>query len=400
MNSPETPPTPRERGADVSRQIRTEDAGSFRESLRQLLEEPESSKAAQIVHYLMIVVIIGSTASTVVETMPEMRTVEFFFQLEMGITAFFTIEIACRLYSCESLRTFATNAFNIVDFLAVFPGYVEIIMMVWGKILTNEMNKAVDSMRTLRMIRMLRLVRVIRVMRLAKVARHSQTLNVVLAVLTKVWRQGLLVMMMFMGFIMVLLASLIYLCEQSEMEQRCEMADMAAVEFAGVCYKNGSFSSIPASFWWAIITLTTVGYGDMVPKTIQGKIVGGISAVSGVVVIAVGVAMISANFRDSYREERAKAKFKRRARHTSMEVQRDCDEIEEALADFQARSTKLLTKLAEAATAAPTDGTSKSQPVALSMLTIIQENSTAVQSELYSYVYESLLEALHQKTGS
>lgn len=384
----------------VSREIRTDDAGSFKQRLRELLEEPESSTAAQLVHYLMITVIIGSTASTVIETLPEMRTKGFFFELEMGITAFFTVEIACRLYSCESLRTFATNGFNIVDFLAVFPGYVEIIMMVWGEILSHQMNKAVNSMRTLRMIRMLRLVRVIRVMRLAKVARHSQTLNVVLAVLTKVWRQGLLVMMTFMGFIMVLLSSVIYLCEQSEMEQRCEMFDMSVSEFAAVCYKNGSYSSIPASFWWAIITLTTVGYGDMVPKTIQGKIVGGISAVSGVVVIAVGVAMISANFRDSYREERAKAKFKRKARFTSVEVQRDCDEIEERLADFQTISAKLLTKLAEAATAVPVDTQTKSPSVVLSMLTIIQENSTAVTTELHSYVYESLLERVHRETGS
>merc|ERR1719235_2618327 len=130
-----------------------------------------------------------------------------------------------------------------------------------------------------------------------------------------------------MGFIMVLLSSLIYLCEQSEMEQRCEMFDMSVTEFAGVCYKNGSFSSIPASFWWAIITLTTVGYGDMVPKTVQGKIVGGISAVSGVVVIAVGVAMISANFRDSYREERSKAKWHRRGLLASPEVRWGCYDL-------------------------------------------------------------------------
>lgn len=155
------------------------------------------------------------------------------------------------------------------------------------------MHKAVGSMRTLRMIRMVRLVRVLRVLRLAKAARHSQLLNIVIRGLRST-DSGFLAIVMLMLFMMVIFASLIYFFEsEGDIHGEADIGPQA-------------FNSIPASFWWAIVTLTTVGYGDMVPTTIYGKVIGGFTAVTGVILSAIAVNLISINFKESYALERAK----------------------------------------------------------------------------------------------
>jgi len=314
-------------------------AVTFRDSINDLLDKPESSAAAQAIHYFMIFLILASTASVIIETLPECRNAPGFFPFEMFITALFTVEFALRLYACESIRAFLTNGFNLIDFLAIFPGYLELALPF---ILSSDdsskaqgLHKAAGSMRTLRMVRMIRLVRVIRVMRLAKVARHSQVLNIILAVLYKVSQSGLVVVLMLFSFAMVLSASLIYLFES----EHCE-------ETGAFCDGPAAFVSIPSSFWWSISTLTTVGYGDMVPHTVAGKIIAGLTAVVGVIVVAIGIALVTINFRESYHEEGARVRQRRRGQTlTRSAKKKDSKEIERLLQEFDVASQALRHKL-------------------------------------------------------
>lgn len=354
-----------------------------RRQINDLLDNPESGNAARGVHYFMIFLILGSTASTIIETMPEMRDNPMFFPLEMVITALFTVEFTLRLYACESIRNFVLNGFNIIDFLAIFPGYVELALplIIQDSTIESEgdssataahVHKAAGSMRTLRMIRIIRLVRVIRVMRLAKVARHSQALSIILAVLAKVSQSGLVVILMLMSFMMVLSASLIYLFES----ERCEEAGIS-------CTGPAAFTSIPAAFWWSISTLTTVGYGDMVPHTIGGKFIASITAVIGVIIVAVGIALISINFRESYLEERARVKFRRQG---ASEDRKDRQEIEELMKAFDKSSNSLLKKLVAATRRHDEDQM-------MPMLTILQEHVLTLNKDINVFVKDILPDA-------
>lgn len=310
-----------------------------RQYISDLLDNPDSSIAATVIHYFICSIILVSTVTVILETMPELHPSPLFFPWEMCITAIFTLEFTLRLYACDSMGKFVANPYNIIDFLAIFPGYLELVLLILRASQNSEelapghtVDRAAQSMRTLRMIRIVRLVRVFRVLRMAKFARHSQSLNIIFAVVVKVSKSGLIVVLMMMCFATVLSASLIFLTES----EVCEDTGMH-------CHGPSAFTSIPAAFWWAIATLTTVGYGDMVPHTVGGKIIGGLTAVTGMIVVAIGIAMVSINFRECYIEEKARAS--QDTAHATPGKPGSEEEIDELLERFQDSSTKLFEKL-------------------------------------------------------
>lgn len=372
--SPEPPPPPSARSAGGGPRAKSADGSvdDLRMKISALLDQPESSMWAQAIHYFLIVAIIVSTLGVIIETMPEYSAHPAFFPLEMCINALFTVEFALRLYACDSLRAFATNGYNIIDFLAIFPGYVDVLLL-----LTQEeqdentglyhVHKAAGSMRTLRMIRVVRLVRVFRVMRVAKVARHSRLLSILFAVFRKVSQSGLIVVLMLMSFVTVLSASFIYLFES----ELCESTGLH-------CMGPSAFVSIPASFWWAVATLTTVGYGDMVPHTSPGRVVGALTAVAGVIIVAIGVALVSINFREVFIEEKARADFRLRGGMAAApDPRQEEQEILKLLSNFDQKSNALLSKL-RSVTASQEDCGAEFAP----MLDMLSSHSEALSSDV------------------
>lgn len=303
-----------------------------KERVRNLMENPSSGMAAQVFHYFIMVVILVSTLCVIIETVPEVSGNPIFLPAEMCFTALFTAEFALRLYACDSVAEFATNTFNIIDFLAVFPGYLSLL----GVMLRQDdqqqslahFGKATKSMRSLRMIRIVRMVRVFRVMRICKVARHSEVLFLTFMVFLKVSQAGLFLVLMLIGFAMIVSSSLVYLFES-------DLCDQSGLGCAG----PGAFSSIPASFWWAISTLTTVGYGDMVPQSALGKVIGATTAVVGLLVVSIAISLVSLNFKQTFLEEKAKLAIHNRHRRRYF---RDGKDIDEKLQNFEERSQDLL----------------------------------------------------------
>lgn len=314
---------------------------SCRIAIGDLLDRPESSLGAQVIHYFLMLVILASTLCVIVETVPEYQQNGVFFPAEVCFTALFTAEFALRLYaSGDGFQEFATNGYNAIDFLAIFPGYMELLGIFMHppgqESSMSGVSKAASSMRSLRMVRIVRLVRVFRVLRLAKVARHSQLLSIIFMVFVKVSQSGLVVVLMLVCFAMILSSSLVYLFENEHCEQT-----------GSDCIGPNAFESIPASFWWSISTLTTVGYGDMVPHSTGGKVIGAMTAITGLLVSAIGIALVSLNFKECFIEEKAKSDLRRKHSPTKAYAIRlnDGKEVDDRLKVFEDCSSALLERL-------------------------------------------------------
>jgi len=247
-----------------------EETGSVRSSLKAFVNDPSSSTGAAVFQASVLFLILASSAAVIVETLPEFHGMSFLW-LEAIVTLIFTVELGLRLVVADSIVGFFTNAFNIVDLVAVLPGYFEFFS--WAD---------KDAIHTVLALRMLRVMWFIRILRLLKVARHFPFLAFTLSVVYHVLTSSALLILAVVGFLMVVSASLLYLVESD----RCE-------ELGLPCE---GFESIPASFWFSICTLTTVGYGDVIPLTSSGKALASFIAVCAVIIMALAGALLYFNF--------------------------------------------------------------------------------------------------------
>lgn len=199
------------------------------------------------------------------------------FILEGICVGWFTLELLVRFIFCPIKCDFFKKAMNWIDFLAIVPFYISIHYR-------NEPDNNLD---------VLMIIRLIRIFRIFKLSRHSSGLQILGHTLRASFRELLLlIFILIIG--VVLFASLIYHCEKAE--------------------PNTKFVDIPTSFWWAVVTMTTVGYGDMAPKTLLGKIVGSLCAVCGVLTIALPVPVIVNNFSLYYSHAQARLKLPKKRR--------------------------------------------------------------------------------------
>jgi voltage-gated potassium channel len=180
---------------------------------------------------------------------------------EWFFTILFTIEYALRLYSVGRPLAYATSFFGMVDLLAILPTYLSIIF---------------PGAHYLLVIRLLRVLRIFRVLKLAKYLGEIQILS--RALLAS--RRKITVFLFVVVTLVVIFGSLMYLIEKPE----------------------HGFTSIPRSIYWAIVTLTTVGYGDISPKTELGQAISAIIMIIGYGIIAVPTGIVTAELTQSYKK--------------------------------------------------------------------------------------------------
>ncbi|XP_030585052.1 potassium voltage-gated channel subfamily A member 3-like isoform X2 [Archocentrus centrarchus] len=197
-----------------------------------------------------------------------------FFVIETLCIIWFSFELLVRFFACPSKTTFSKNIMNIIDIVAIIPYFITL-----GTELAERQTNGGQQAMSLAILRVIRLVRVFRIF---KLSRHSKGLQILGQTLKASMRElGLLIFFLFIG--VILFSSAVYFAEADD--------------------PTSSFSSIPDAFWWAVVTMTTVGYGDMHPVTIGGKIVGSLCAIAGVLTIALPVPVIVSNFNYFYHRE-------------------------------------------------------------------------------------------------
>ncbi|XP_028854247.1 potassium voltage-gated channel subfamily D member 3-like [Denticeps clupeoides] len=269
---------------------------SFRETMWRAFENPHTSTMALVFYYVTGFFIAVSVITNVVETVPcgatptqkDMpcgeRYMVAFFCMDTACVMVFTVEYLMRLFAAPSRYRFMRSVMSIIDVVAILPYYIGLVMTdnedVSGAFVT---------------------LRVFRVFRIFKFSRHSQGLRILGYTLKSCASE--------LGFLLFSLT-------------------MAIIIFATVMFyaekgsSSSKFTSIPASFWYTIVTMTTLGYGDMVPKTIAGKIFGSICSLSGVLVIALPVPVIVSNFSRIYHQnQRAdKRRAQKKSRMTRIRI--------------------------------------------------------------------------------
>lgn len=243
-----------------------------RKKVYDLLEPSVSGKrAAKIIEVLLITLIFLNIVAIILESVQEINDAygKFFIDFENFSVIVFTIEYVARIWTAPEnpkyqrrfgrLR-YGLTSMSIIDLLSIVPFYLSLLPNFF----------AVD----LRFIRLLRMFRLIRVL---KIARYLKALNLMQAVFRE-RKEQLFLSVVFIIFLLLIVSTLMYHVEHDAQPE--------------------AFSSIPASMWWGIETLTTVGYGDLIPQTHLGKVLGGMIAILGIGLFALPAGILSSGLTD------------------------------------------------------------------------------------------------------
>lgn len=212
------------------------------------------TRAGKLFDIVLLMVILLSVITVIAESIPAWRNNcgYTFLLLEWIFTIIFSVEYLLRVYSSRRKIKYIISFYGIIDLLAILPAFLGIF---------------IAGARSLLVIRALRLLRIFRIL---KISRYLSAGNTLIKAI-KSSREKIGVFLFAVLMVVLLIGTLMYLIEGE---------------------KNG-FTSIPKSIYWAVVTLTTVGYGDITPQTALGQFLSGVLMIIGYAIIAVPTGIIS-----------------------------------------------------------------------------------------------------------
>ncbi|KAJ2833207.1 hypothetical protein FBU31_001943 [Coemansia sp. 'formosensis'] len=253
----------------------------WKRELFLLFEDPSSSPSAFVINVFVTFMIIFSAILTTIETIPQLRkgNSHMWFALELVIVAIFTMEFVLRfLGHTDTWRqawNHAKSVVTIVDALAIFPFYIELVL---------HRDTSYEFRFTI-----LRIFRLLRVFSAFKYSSLLQLSIEVMIVAIKRSADALLAFLLFVALTVVLSSTLMYFAERGTWDEDRQAFLTSDGEYS-------KFSSIPAAAYYSIVTLTTTGFGDMVPTTFFGKLVSFPMMLSGILLIALPSIIVGRNF--------------------------------------------------------------------------------------------------------
>ncbi|KAL0093837.1 hypothetical protein F4703DRAFT_1831888 [Phycomyces blakesleeanus] len=254
----------------------------MKRSLYLLLEDPSSSNAAFWTNVVVSVLIVFSAVTTTIETIPAFRSAEsnrVWFNVESAMVALFSLEYILRIFahsdSLGMLRRFFLSPISIIDFISIVPFYIELLAK---RDTTYEFRFTI--------------LRLFRLLRLFKTYKYSSSLVMTLEVMMVALRRSgdaLSALFFFLVTSVVLFSTLLYFAERGVWDEALET-------FVTPDGNPSAFDSIPAAFWFVVVTITTTGYGDMVPATFIGKLITFPAMMFGVLLITLPSIIVGRNF--------------------------------------------------------------------------------------------------------
>ena len=224
------------------------------------------TKLGHLFDVSLLFAILLSVLAVILETVPNLQEHHklFFFYFEWVVTVIFTLEYLLRLYVARKPLRYAFSFFGVIDLLSILPAYVSLLF---------------PGVRYLMVVRVLRLLRVFRILKLVRYVAAIRVLQRAL----HASRYKIYIFLGVIGTLVLIMGTLMYIVEGD----------------------HSGFSSIPQSMYWTIVTMTTVGYGDIVPVTVLGKMIASVMMLIGYAIIAVPTGIVTSELYDAQREENA-----------------------------------------------------------------------------------------------
>ena len=238
---------------------------SFRQKVHEIIFEADTING-KLFDVILLAAILLSIIGVMLESVDEIdkKYHELIIAFEWGFTILFTIEYFFRIYAVNRPFKYIFSFMGIVDLLAIIPTYLIFIF---------------PAAHSLSVIRSIRLIRVFRIFKLSLYLRGAHTMQIAL----RSSRPKIIVFLFSVFLLVVILGTLMCIIEGNA--------------------KTDGFDNIPNSIYWTLITLTTVGYGNVIPVTVIGKIISSFIMILGYGIIAVPTGIVTSEFTKKRREK-------------------------------------------------------------------------------------------------